>query len=165
MLRWGNMILVLLLLCFAAGLNAQGIKKPDDGKKPAKKDTSSVPYIPVYLGHSDKRGGLISKSDFDMLLKQGISSRDSSGNEFNIVGFTFSYVQRNLYEDSVGRLMIVPDYLSEYCTGDTLTPAVSNNIYAITKQSDTAYFDDILLRRRKDGMGAYGKGMKFILTK
>ncbi len=165
MLRTGNIILVGLLLCFAAGLSAQGVKKPDDGKKPAKKDTSSVPYIPVYLGHSDKKGGFISKEDFDRLLKEGISSRDSSGNDFNIVGFTFSYVRRNLYEDSVGNLMIVPDYLSEYCPGDTLTPDVKNNIFYMTKQNDTAYFDDILLRRRKDGMGAYGKGMKFILTR
>lgn len=155
-----------MLLCVAASLFAQNPKAAGDSKPVAgRKDTSSIPFIPVYLGQSQYKGGPIPKAKFDELLHHGITSKDSLGNKYNIIGFMFTYVERNLYEDSVGKLMIVPDYIAEYCEGDTIGVDISTSLYERIKQNDTVYFDNITLRKQADGSGAYGKPMRFVITR
>jgi len=158
-----------VLLCFAASMWAQNTKQTAapgaQAAKTGKKDSVVIPYIHVYLGKSQYTGGTIPKAKFDELLKQGVTSRDSLGNSYTVVGFTFSYAERNLYEDSVGKLMIQSDYLSEYCEGSMLPDHVLNAMMERTKPKDTAYFDNITLRKQSDNSGAYGKPMRFVITR
>lgn len=123
------------------------------------------PVISSYFGRSTATGGKIAKPVFDSLLRQGISARDSSGYEYTILGFYFGYGERKLYEDAVGNLVVLTDYLSEYCPGDTLTPAVMLNIFHKTKPGDTAYFDNIKVASRDGRRQFVAKSMMFILTK
>src|SRR5690606_4284150 len=93
----------IYLLMISAGIClpalAQKGKKESSGK--------AVPAMQAYLGKSDFYEGKISKENFDSLLRQGIMVRDSSGNEYPVHGFYFNYAERNLYEDSVGNLMML----------------------------------------------------------
>jgi hypothetical protein len=150
-------------LGLSTGLMAQ---KATKGSGKATSSTSSeVPkQLRVFLGRSDKSGGPISKMEFDRLLKQGLTAKDSLGNTYRVDGFSFSYAERNLYEDSVGNLMMLTDYLSEFCPGDTVSPAVSNNIYYKTKPGDTAYFEQVKVAL-PDGRKLPAKSMRFVLTK
>ena len=134
---------------------------------------------PVYLGHSAYSGGAIRKQLFDSLLKQGLSAHDSLGNIYRVAGFDFSYAERNLYEDSVANLVVLTDFQSEYCPGDTisldlsLATETSPSIYQRTKAGDTVYFDHIRLFAQHgnkifpslDTLPILGRGMKFTITK
>lgn len=152
-------------LCLCASLWAQVPDgKKTDGKTPDKKELPKIKYTPVYLGHSNLDGGNVTKRVFDSLLKQGVTSRDSAGRNFKVTGFAFSYAERNLYEDSVGTLMILTDYLTEYCFGDTLSSFLLQNITDRSKSGDTVYFDQLSLIS-PEGTGANGKYMKFVLVK
>jgi len=151
------------LLILSAQLSAQSTKK-EEKKAKAQAVAAPVNMVLVYLGNSDYHGGDISKNNFDSHLKQGLVGKDSLGNTFKVDGFNFSYAERNLYEDSVGNLMVVTDYVSEFCPGDTISPAVANNIFYKTKPGDTAYFDNIKVLL-PDGRKLATKPMKFVLTK
>lgn len=153
-------LLMLALPQMSIEIDAQRIK--DDGKKPIAKASSST--IGAYLGTSNRNGGNISKKEFDDLLKQGLTARDSAGQTYRVDGFTFGYAERNLYEDSVGNLMILTDYLTEFCPGDTLSPAVANNIFYKTKPGDTAYFEGIKVLLPSGGR-AEARPMRFVLTR
>src|SRR5690606_39591740 len=118
----------------------------------------------AYLGKSDFYEGKISKENFDSLLRQGIMVRDSSGNEYPVHGFYFNYAERNLYEDSVGNLMMLTDFIYEYCPGDTLTTALKNNIFYKTKAGATAYFENIIAVL-PSGSQAGANGLQCVLTK
>lgn len=133
---------------------------PDEGKK--NKTTTIKPY----LGYSDYSGGIISKKVFDSLLRQGVKAKDSAGTFYKVVEFTFGYGERNLYEDSTGKLVILTDYVSEICTGDTLSTIFQNYVFRDnrTKSGDTAYFDRIKLQL-PDGAVITTKNMRFVLTK
>jgi hypothetical protein len=165
MKRTVYILLLVFLTSYAAALWAQNAKQKDNKRQQT--DTSvakKVKYIPVYLGHSDIGGGPVPKRVFDSLLKQGIYSRDSVGNVYKVDAFNFSYAERSLYEDSVGNLIVVPDYMSERCYGDTITANVSQSIYSRTKAGDTVYIDQIVLIKPDNGT-ASGKPMKFEITK
>ncbi len=105
-------------------------------------------FVPaVYLGKSEFRGGPIKKDEFSNLLRQGLTSHDSSGNRFKVVGFNFGYGERQLYEDSVGNLQVMIDYASEFCPGDTVSDNIARNpngsIYERVKPGDTIYFERV----------------------
>jgi hypothetical protein len=151
-----NIIVFTVVICTAYSLVAQIDK--DKGKLP------KVKPIPVYLGKSDYSLSNIPVSTFNNLMKQGLTSRDSLGKPYKVEGFTFTYAERNLYEDSVGKLMIVTDLLSEHCFGDTFSAFLINNITHRSKAGDTVYFDNISLKSA-EGHGAAGRSMRLILTK
>lgn len=155
-----NILLVTSLVFFAVVLWAQDANKKD-AKVPEKK---KLPKVAVYLGHSNLTGGKISKTLFDSLLKQGLTSKDSSGNDYKVVNFMFTYAELNLYEDSVGKLMFMTDYRSEFCPGDTITENIAGSLYQRTKVGDTLYFDQITVRRASDNAGGDGKPMRFEIT-
>jgi hypothetical protein len=65
-------------------------------------------------------------------------------------------------------LLVDIDYLSEYCTGDTLSTGISNSIYDRLKVGDSAFFNKIDILRTvpgKPAMVVSGIGMKFYITK
>lgn len=138
-------------------------QRTDKGEKSAPANSKNAPVVHTYLGQSDMTGGKIPRDEFNRLLKQGLRAKDSSGNSYRVDGFFFSYAERNLYEDSVGNLMMMTDYMREYCVGDTVSRAISLNIFDRTKPGDTAYFDNI--RVNVNGAQQGVKTMRFVLTK
>ena len=127
-------------------------------------------FLPdVFLGHSDFKGGVIKKSRFDSLLKQGLFSHDESGNRYQILDFNFTYGERNLYEDSLANLQVITDYLLEYCPGDTVSRGISSTIYERTKAGDTIFIDKIHVARLRDNqpdsVTILGRPLKCVVVK
>lgn len=127
----------------------------------------------VYLGKSDYSGGPIKKEEFNRLLKQGLTSRDSLGNKYKVLGFGFNYAELALYEDSIGNAKMMVDMLYEYCPGDTITNNVSSSIYDRIKPGDTVFIERVIVvkylpkstkvQSESDAIGA--KGLKCVITK
>ena len=184
MYRKAYLPLIILLTLIGLKLLAQ---QTAAGKK------SRVFIPPVYLGHSDLKGGPIKKDQFNSLLKQGISCHDSAGNNYRIVSFDFGYSERRLYEDSVGNNVTMMDYSAEFCMGDTIgtdisttrAPAVkdpffgdqdssdiSKSIYDRVKPGDTVYFYHVVVAKYidattslPDSSGIRAGSMKFYFVK
>lgn len=148
---------VMILSLLSIGINMQA--EDQKGKEKPKPKP-----VPVYLGQSAIDDGTIPEKMFDSLLKQGLTSKDSVGRAYRVDGFLFTYGERNLYEDSVGKLMILTDLLSEVCYGDTLRRDLLENITERSKAGDTVYFDQITVIS-PEGRGAIGKGMRLVLSK
>lgn len=161
---------VICLNLWAQQKKANGSAEKAHGEEPAKK----ILLPTVYLGRSDYKGGPIKKDDFNRLLKQGLTSRDSLGNKYKVVGFDFNYAERELYEDSVGNLKVMVDLLYEHCPGDTITSNVSASIYERVKAGDTVYIDRVSVVRylsnksnktQADSSAIGAKGMKCVIMK
>lgn len=160
---------------YAQKKSAKKIPVPKEKEKVTPADTVAVKkvvrnFLPdVYLGHSDFRGGDIKKTVFDSLMKQGLNSHDSLGNNYRVQSFNFTYGERTLYEDSVANLQIITDYLLEFCPGDTVSAGISANLYQRTKASDTIYIDKIQVARLRgntvDSISIMGKPMKCVIMK
>ena len=171
----------LLAVCFnLSGQQKASSKPPANGKA-----TKRLLMPAVYLGNSDYKGGPITKEKFATLMRQGLTSRDSLGNKYHVVGFDFGYAERKVYEDSVGNLMRVVDFASEYCTGDTLGPdltrtgdtttegEVSYSIYDRAKPGDTLFFDHVMVEKKgrnsllsiADTVPIAAKGIKCVIVK
>lgn len=160
-----KLILTTFFMAATLSLVAQSQNKDAKSNDKAKAKTKPKPKpIPVYLGKSDKDGGVISKYMFDSLLLQGLTSRDSAGREHKVTSFIINYGERNLYEDSVGNFMVITDYLAESLQGDTLSTFLKSNITERSKPGDTCYFEQIYVQA-PEGYAAQGKTMKFVLTK
>lgn len=117
---------------------------------------------PVYLGHTNLRGGAISKHIFDSLVNEGLFATDSAGVKGDVIEFRIYYKQRNLYEDSVGNYYTDTEMLTDLSKGNRLNSYVA--IQDRTKRGDTAIFDDILVRL-PDSLIVRGVGMKFVIAK
>lgn len=133
-------------------------------KDKTRKRPPAPPPVPVYLGNSGISEGPVTKTQFDALILTGLTSRDTSGTPAKVEGFTFTYVERSIYEDSVGNLIPVTDYLTEYCAGDTLSPAIKAGLSDRTKAGDTVIIDRIKVRL-SDGGNRWGKTMRLVLTR
>ncbi len=127
----------------------------------------------VYFGHTSISGGKLKKAVFDSLVKLGLSSRDTLGNTYKVLGFDFTYAERNLYEDSTANYIVVADYNYEYCPGDTISKGISRSLFSRTKPGDTVFFDKIkVLKQLKDptqflpdSMAIIGRAIKCVIVK
>ncbi len=153
-----NIVLLIFFSFLACTIWAQKEKNDDKAKTP------KYPPVYSYLGKSDLKGGSIKKRALDSLLKQGISAKDESGHAYTISEFNFTYGERNLYEDSVGNLKIITDYLLEKCFGDSLSAYILNSMADRSKEGDTVYFDKIIVVR-PDNTTTLSKAMKFAIIK
>lgn len=168
MSRIVSVLLSVLLLVVCQNAGAQQ-RKATTAKASATNVTQKKLFLPqAYLGNSDYKGGAIKRDELSKLLRQGLTSRDSLGNRYKVTGFEFSYAERMLYEDSISNVMVLVDYMTEYCPGDTLTGGISSSIYDRIKAGDTVYFERISVLRDNSNTGGdviAGKGMKFVITK
>lgn len=187
--RTGSLIVALSAMACASVL-AQQKKKNAPEKQPQQPEKTVAPRKVLepqaYLGNSANLGGNIQKTTFTDLMKQGLTAKDSLGRQYKVIGFNFTYAERNLYEDSVGNLMVKADFSTTYCHGDTLPEVLtryipasqskigeeSPGIYQRVKAGDTVYFDRISLLRHTpdaplppDSTAILGKGMKFVIVK
>lgn len=167
MKRTVYILAVSFLMAFAISLFA---RQKSNGKT-SKQD--HILYPTVYLGNSTYMGGPIKKEEFDKLLKQGITSHDSMGYKYKVMGFDFNYAERQLYEDSAGNLKIMTDFSFEYCPGDTITHNIASSIYQRTKPGDTIFIDRVMVARytsktnknQVDTNVIAARAMKCIITK
>ena len=161
-------------MMFCASLWAQQKAAISPGAGKTGKDTAArkkkvfINRPRLYLGHSDFSGGKIKASVFDSLLKQGIHSHDSLGNPYQVLGFSFDYAERRLFEDSAGELTWQIDLSSEYCPGDTITSNVAATIYERIKHGDTVFIEQAVVvkpntKRAPDTV--FGRVMKCEITK
>lgn len=123
---------------------------------PAKK----LPLVDVHLGRSDIKSGAISKRMFDSLVKQHLQVAGGG----TVTGFSFTYAEHMLYEDSIGNPLRLVDYLVEYCPGDSLTPGIKSSLFDRTKAGDTAYFSRIKVAL-PSGQEASGRTMTFVIAR
>lgn len=164
----------LLIATLAIGVNLMGQQATGKTDSKSKSATGAKLFVPrTFLGRSDMSGGTIKKEKFDELLHQGITSRDSMGNSYKVIGFQFSYGERSYYEDSLGNPIMTIDYAYEYCVGDTISPAISAIIYDRSKAGDTIYFDRVSVVRYDkktnqplpDNTAFAARPMKFAIVK
>jgi hypothetical protein len=152
----------LLIGIVAHSLTALTAGAQADKKQATEKQQQQAAMLDTaYLGHSTLTGGTIPKKTFDSLALQGITISNAMG---QVKGFSFSYAERNLYEDSIGNSIILVDLLSEYCPGDSLSAAVRKTLSARTKKGDTAYFDNIKVAL-PNGRENIIPSMKFVIEK
>jgi hypothetical protein len=138
--------------------DAQKSKKQKPAGKPL--PVKSLPAVDIVLGHTSLSNSTLPKRVFDSLAKQRIAAPAGG----TIQGFTFTYAEHNLYEDSVGNPLPLTDYLVEYCTGDSLTQGIRSTLFDRTKPGDTAYFSEIKVLL-PNGQQATGKTMKFPISR
>ncbi len=152
-------------------------KKPNaktDGAKPGAEQPRKILLPYVYLGKSDYKGGPIRRDEFNRLMKQGLTSRDSVGNKYKVVSFGFNYAERNLYEDSIGNLKVMTDFLYEFCPGDTVTQNISASIYERIKAGDTVFIERVTVVKYltnksnkvyADSLAIGARGLMCVITK
>lgn len=160
----------LLLCCFVAAFGALAQQRTPAAKTAAAAKTTGHKLLmpQAYIGNSDYKGGPIKKDQLCNLLKQGITSRDSSGKKYKVSGFEFAYSERMVYEDSLGSLIWVNDYMSEYCPGDTLSHGIASSIYERIKVGDTLYINRVSVLKPTAGNEENkiaGLGLKCVIIK
>jgi hypothetical protein len=163
----GVFLLILVLIT-----DKPAVAQPNGGsnKTTTANNKAKKVFMPqAYLANTEYKGGTIKRDELSRLMRQGITSRDSMGNKYKVASFQFGYAERVLYEDSSSNMMVLVDYMTEYCPGDTLTPGISASIYERIKPGDTVYFDRVsvykaMANRNVDEIIA-GKGMKFVVTR
>ena len=174
--RLANIFLSLFLtIVFVPVWAQQNAGSNTDKSKPAQEKTLPKKILRpnVYLDSSNYSGGEIPKKELDDLLKKRLTAHDSSGNNYRIIGFDFTYAERNLYEDSIGNSEVLVDYMNEYCPGDTITTDISGSIFDRAKAGDTVFIDHIQLMpypgntilSPTDTAIIAGKGLKCIIVK
>lgn len=121
----------------------------------------------VYLGTTDFSGGIITRNDFLNNVKQGITSKDETGNLLKVVGFNFIYAERRLFEDSAGNMAFQTDYSYEACIGDTLNPIISSSMNNLLKGGDTVFFSQVMVQRKigNEIDTIMGRELKCVITK
>lgn len=161
-------VYALLLFCAVAG----GLNLWAQQKSAAKPGAHKLLMPTVYLGDSKYKGGPIKREEFNRLLKQGLTSKDSVGNRYKVMGFDFNYAEAQLYEDSIGNPKVMMDFSFEYCPGDTITRNVSSSIYDRIKPGDTVYISNVrvvkYLNKTKlapDSTAFLAKGLKCEIIK
>ncbi len=149
--------LVAIMACVV--VTALADEKDDKNKKKPK-----PVKVAVYFGKSDIDSGILVKPAFDSLLKQGLTSKDSNGRVFEVKSFMMTFCERNIYEDSVGNLMPVTDYLSEYSFDSKLKPYQLTYVLEHRKKGDTIIFEHIKLQSVDSvKAGANGKPFRIIV--
>ncbi|MBS1616387.1 MAG: hypothetical protein JST06_09760 [Bacteroidetes bacterium] len=152
---------LILPACLALIVSVAFAQNKKSSPKPAA--AQALPRFDAVIGDTGNvRGGNITREKFIELASQGIRLKEPKGSF--IEGFTFTYGERHLYEDSIGNDKLVTDYLSEYCIGDSLSPIIKNTLPYRTKPGDTAYYDGIYVRM-PDGRSTKALPMKFVIVR
>lgn len=131
-----------------------------NGGKPARKAT--VPEVPVRWGTADTSAThTVSVRDFRKLLQSRVVPAESG---WQVKGFEFIYLEKRMYEDSVGNPLLVTEYLSEYCPGDTLSQGIRTLLPERVKPADTAFISNIRLEGPGGRIGG-AKRQRFVISR
>ncbi len=181
MRRTTQVLFIVAMAAAGARLYAQQVAKAPATKPAAKSPATGAKKVfqpNIYLGQSTVNGGPIQKDKFNLLLKQGLTAKDSAGLNYKVIGFDFVYAERRLYENENADLVMLTDMSSESCHGNTLNKDMIENsenfigIYDRVKPGDTVYFDRVKVVKcptantcLPDSTAILGKGMRFVIVK
>ena len=126
----------------------------------------------VYMGAGSFCGGPVQKDMLNKYLGQGLEGRDSLGNRYKVIGFDFTYAEKNIYEDSTGYPMVVMDYTNEPVKGNVPGTDILQVVGDKLKPGDTVFFDHIRVVRYTsanetvpESAAIMGKGFKCFVIK
>lgn len=156
--KFSAVVLTLSLAHFSASFAQQAADAKGSATNSAAK---KLPEAAVFLGTTTLDGGVIPDAIFDSLARMPITARAKDGSVAQVVGYTLTFAERTLAEDSAGNPILSVDYFSEICTGDTLNTVLKNNIFDRTKPGDTVWYDRIQVATAAGQTG--GKTMKFVI--
>jgi len=161
-------LLLAVMVLATANLIARQVKAS------AGKSTPVKVFKPgVYLGSTGLNSGTLHKGEVEKMLHELVTSHDSTGKKYKVVAFDFTYMDRNLYEDSVGNLIVVPDYLNQHCHGDSIPSEITANLKDRVKGGDTIFYYNVQVVRYQpktnlpmpDSTAFLAKSMKFAIVK
>ncbi len=119
----------------------------------------------AFLSDGKTSSGTINKRVFDSLIAYPLVAKDTLGREHQVIGYTFSYSERGLYEDSTGKLRIMADFYSTASENGKLPDFWLQNIRERSKGGDTAYFDQVISKYADTGKSFfYVQPLKLIIT-
>ncbi len=116
-------------------------------------------------------GGYISKADFDKLMLQPFWVKDStSGKVYPVAGFSFTYAERGLYEDTTGKPLVITDYAGTESTSQLLPEYYTRELLNRSKSGDTAVISNVVYKfqgldknnKKFEDLG-YGTPVKLII--
>jgi len=172
MKRTPKAILVLATLCWVAGATAQGRRGGAQqggsrGSTTARGNGGRVEVVvapPIaLLGGSSVSGGNLPDRVFDSLAARPLTARSTDGETLKVLGFTVTFAERGIYEDSAGNPITDIEFTTERCIGDTLSPGLREALLRRSKPGDTVWYDQV---RVATATGAtIAKGMKLVITR
>lgn len=156
--KFSAAVLALSLTVLSAAF-AQNVADTKGGAtKPLAK---RLPDAAIFLGSTTFDGGVIPDAVFDSLARMPITAKAKDGSVAQVLGYTLTFAERSIAEDSVGNPILAVDYFSEICTGDTLSTVLRLNLFDRTKPGDTVWYDRIQVATAAGQTG--GKTMKFVI--
>jgi len=142
-------LITLLILCTTFLAFAQ--KSKTNIQKNSVENTIKKPKtIWAYWGDNSYGDKYMTKRVFDSLIKTPLQSIDSSKKSYSVQLFDMVFAERNLYEDSVGNAIVIPDYSSYNNKGAVMNENHLSYILNHAKIGDTLFVNDIIVKDEKD---------------
>lgn len=116
----------------------------------------------VTLGNSAIGDSVMTPEEFNRRVQEGLKVANPQFPDARVQAFDFTYLERNIYEDSVGNFILVVDELTERCTGDTFSTVARGAMLSRAKAGDTAVFDNMQLHL-PDGRKGFGRSFRIVL--
>lgn len=115
-----------------------------------------------YLGCSATDSAFIDKDNFVQLVALPLCAKDSAMNYCKVISFDLTYAERGLYQDSTGLPIVVTDYSSVSCKGDTIPKNWIATFNERGYKGDTILLDNILAKS-PDQKTRLCRSLKFVL--
>ena len=151
-----SLIQYSILLVAIVGLLAFGI--PESNQKGAAYKSNYISY----LGCSRTDSAFIDKDQFVKLVGLPLCAKDSAMNYCKVISFDLTYAERGLYQDSTGLPIVVTDYSSVSCKGDTIPKNWIATFNERGYKGDTVLIDNILAKS-PDQKTRLCRSLKFVL--
>jgi hypothetical protein len=155
-----RLLLVLLAGVSLTGVYAQNVKKKKGGEVTQKEVPKPLAGLPLSWGERVlQEAEKISAPLFQALMQKPLSVTTGAG---LVQGFAFTYAERALYEDSVGNPLILTDYMTEYCFGDTLSKNIKLLLPSRVKAGDTVYIANVKVQPA-EGKTVLGRSTRIVI--
>jgi hypothetical protein len=142
-------LITILILCTTFLAFAQ--KSKTTIQKNSLENTNKKPKtIWAYWGDNTYGDKNMTKRVFDSLIKTPLQSIDSSKKTYSVLSFDMVLAERNLYEDSIGNAIIIPDYSSYNNKGAVMNENHLSYIINHSKIGDTLFINDVIVKDDKD---------------
>jgi hypothetical protein len=141
--------ITILILCTTFLAYAQKSKTTIQ-KSSVETTNKKTKTIWAYWGDNTYGDKNMTKRVFDSLIKTPLQSVDSSKKTYSVLSFDMVLTERNLYEDSIGNAIIVPDYSSYNNKGAVMNENHLSYILNHSKIGDTLFINDVIVKDDKD---------------
>jgi len=149
--------LIILSLCIVVGnLFAQKKEGPKIVKHSGK----------TFMAGGTFSGGTLSPTVFDSLILLPMMSMDTLNQPHPVTYFFFTYIERNLYEDSTGRPEILADYIGFNSVEGKVPEIWIKSLKERVKEGDTVLISNVeSFYNDKKLTKFYTEPIKIIITK